>query len=82
MAVIGLMVATALAVGNPVAAVGAVLFAASDTMIASDRFSAACPGSGVWIMATYHLGQAGPRGVAPALKRRSQRDPVMRAWPC
>ena len=38
MVVIGAMVATALAVGNPLAAVGAVLFAASDSMIAWDRF--------------------------------------------
>jgi uncharacterized membrane protein YhhN len=59
MAVIGVMVATALAVGNPIAAVGAVLFAASDTMIAWDRFLGPFPSSGVWIMTTYHLGQAG-----------------------
>jgi uncharacterized membrane protein YhhN len=58
MAVIGVMVATALAVGNPVAGVGAVLFAASDTMIAWDRFVAPFPAAGVWIMVTYHLGQA------------------------
>lgn len=59
MAVIGVMVATALAVGNPIAAVGAALFAASDTMIAWDRFLGPFAGSGVWIMTTYHLGQAG-----------------------
>jgi uncharacterized membrane protein YhhN len=59
MAVIGVMVATALAVGNPIAALGAVLFAASDTMIAWDRFLGPFPSSGVWIMTTYHLGQAG-----------------------
>jgi len=59
MAVIGVMVATAVAVGNPIAAVGAVLFAASDTMIAWDRFLGPFPSSGVWIMTTYHLGQAG-----------------------
>jgi uncharacterized membrane protein YhhN len=58
MVVIGVMVATALAVGPPVAAVGAVLFAASDSMIAWDRFVGAFAGSGVWIMVTYHLGQA------------------------
>ena len=58
MAVIGLMVATALAVGNPIAAVGAVLFATSDSMIAWDRFVGEFPGAGVWIMVTYHLGQA------------------------
>ena len=41
MTVIGAMVATALAVGNPLAAAGAVLFAVSDSMIAWDRFVAA-----------------------------------------
>jgi uncharacterized membrane protein YhhN len=59
MAVIGVMVATAVAVGNPPAAVGAVLFAASDSMIAWDRFVGGFAGAGVWIMVTYHLGQAG-----------------------
>jgi uncharacterized membrane protein YhhN len=59
MVVIGTMVATALAIGNPLAAAGAVLFAASDSMIAWDRFVGAFPRSGVWIMVTYHLGQAG-----------------------
>ena len=59
MTVIGAMVATALAIGNPLAAVGAVLFAVSDSMIAWDRFVGAFPGAGVWIMVTYHLGQAG-----------------------
>ncbi len=58
-AVIGVMVATAIAVGNPVAAVGAALFAASDTMIAWSRFLGPFRRSGVWIMVTYHLGQAG-----------------------
>jgi uncharacterized membrane protein YhhN len=59
MVVIGAMVATAVAIGNPLAAAGAVLFAASDTMIAWDRFVGAFARSGVWIMVTYHLGQAG-----------------------
>jgi uncharacterized membrane protein YhhN len=58
MLVIGTMVATALAVGNPVAAAGAVLFAASDSMIAWDRFVGGFAGSSVGIMVTYHLGQA------------------------
>lgn len=58
MVVIGAMVATALAVGNSVAALGAVLFAASDSMIAWDRFVGGFGGAGVWIMVTYHLGQA------------------------
>ncbi|MGO9875490.1 MAG: lysoplasmalogenase [Acidimicrobiia bacterium] len=59
MVVIGAMVATALAVGNPAAALGAVLFAASDSMIAWDRFVGGFDGAGVWIMVTYHLGQVG-----------------------
>jgi uncharacterized membrane protein YhhN len=58
-AVIGAMLATALAVGNPVAAVGAVLFVASDSMIAWDRFVGRVPNAAVLIMVTYHLGQAG-----------------------
>jgi uncharacterized membrane protein YhhN len=57
--VIGAMLATALAVGNPVAAVGATLFVASDSMIAWDRFVARVPNANVCIMVTYHLGQAG-----------------------
>jgi uncharacterized membrane protein YhhN len=59
MTVIGVMVATAVAVGNPLAAAGAVLFAASDSMIAWDRFVGGFAGASVWIMVTYHLGQAG-----------------------
>jgi uncharacterized membrane protein YhhN len=57
--VIGAMLATALAVGNPVAAVGAVLFVASDSMIAWDRFVAKIRNAALLIMITYHLGQAG-----------------------
>lgn len=57
--VIGAMLATALAVGNPVAAVGAVLFVTSDSMIAWDRFVGKVPNASVLIMITYHLGQAG-----------------------
>jgi uncharacterized membrane protein YhhN len=59
MVVIGAMLATALAVGNPVAAVGAALFVASDSMIAWDRFVTKVPNGAVLIMVTYHLGQAG-----------------------
>jgi len=58
MVVIAAMVTTALAVGNPAAALGAVLFAGSDAMIAWDRFVGSFAGAGVWIMVTYHLGQA------------------------
>jgi uncharacterized membrane protein YhhN len=57
--VIGAMLATALAVGNPLAAVGAVLFVTSDSMIAWDRFVGKVPHASVLIMITYHLGQAG-----------------------
>ncbi len=59
MTVIGVMVATAVAVGNPVAAAGAVLFAVSDSMIAWDRFVGEFAAASVLIMVTYHLGQAG-----------------------
>jgi uncharacterized membrane protein YhhN len=59
MVVIGAMLAAALAVGNPMAAVGAALFVASDSMIAWDRFVAKVPHASVLIMTTYHLGQAG-----------------------
>ncbi|MDQ1508489.1 MAG: hypothetical protein QOG50_333 [Actinomycetota bacterium] len=59
MLVIGAMLATALAVGNPLAAVGAVLFVTSDSMIAWNRFVGTVPNASVLIMITYHLGQAG-----------------------
>jgi uncharacterized membrane protein YhhN len=56
--VISVMVATALATGNVVAAAGAVLFASSDSMIAWNRFVRPFPQADVAIMVTYHLGQA------------------------
>ncbi len=59
MTVISAMVATALATGNVVAGVGAVLFAASDSLIALDRFVRPLRWAPVVIMVTYHLGQAG-----------------------
>jgi len=59
MAVIAAMVTCAVASGNVLAAAGAVLFMASDALIAESRFV----GSRIWapvvIMVTYHLGQAG-----------------------
>jgi len=58
MVVIGVMLATALAIGNWLAGVGAALFAASDSMIAWNRFVRRFPGAAVGIMVTYHLGQA------------------------
>jgi uncharacterized membrane protein YhhN len=57
--VIGAMLATALAVGNPLAAVGAALFVTSDSTIAWNRFVGTVPYASVLIMVTYHLGQAG-----------------------
>ena len=59
MVVISVMLATALAVGNPFAAVGAALFVGSDAMIAWNRFVKPFRGADVGIMVTYHLGQAG-----------------------
>ena len=56
--VIATMLATALATGNVVAAAGAALFVASDSMIAWDRFVQEFRAAGVAIMVTYHLGQA------------------------
>jgi uncharacterized membrane protein YhhN len=58
-AVISAMLATALATGNPLAGAGAVLFVASDSMIAWDRFVRSFRWAPVAIMVTYHLGQAG-----------------------
>jgi len=58
MVVIGMMLASAIATGNLRAGVGAALFAGSDSMIAWNRFVNEFRGAGVWIMVTYHLGQA------------------------
>ncbi len=58
MVVIGVMLASAIATGNLLAGVGAALFAGSDSMIAWDRFVHDFRGAGVWIIVTYHLGQA------------------------
>jgi uncharacterized membrane protein YhhN len=58
MVVISAMAATALATGNVLAGVGAVLFVSSDTMIAWNRFVRPLAGADVGIMVTYHLGQA------------------------
>ena len=58
MVVIGVMLATALAVGNLLAGVGAALFAGSDSMIAWNRFVRPFSAAPVGIMVTYHLGQA------------------------
>jgi uncharacterized membrane protein YhhN len=58
-ACIGVMVAAALASGEPFAATGAIVFMASDTLIAWNRFLQPLHWAPVVIMATYHLGQAG-----------------------
>ena len=59
MTVISAMLATALATGNVLAAIGATLFVGSDSMIAWDRFVRPLAWAPVAIMVTYHLGQAG-----------------------
>ena len=53
------------------------LFAVSDSMIAWDRFVGdRSPGAGVLIMVTYHLGQAGARGLAAPLTRLARTESV------
>jgi uncharacterized membrane protein YhhN len=59
MLVIGAMVTCALASGNAWAAVGAVLFMLSDSLIAETRFVGDRSWGPLAIMVTYHLGQAG-----------------------
>jgi uncharacterized membrane protein YhhN len=59
MAVIAAMVTCALASGNVLAGIGAVLFMASDALIAETRFVAARRWGPLVIIVTYHLGQAG-----------------------
>jgi uncharacterized membrane protein YhhN len=57
-AVISVMVASAIATKNPYAAIGAVIFMASDTLIAWNRFVQPLGWAPVTIMVTYHVGQA------------------------
>ena len=57
-AVISVMVASALATREPLAAIGAVVFMASDTLIAWNRFVQPLAWAPVTIMVTYHAGQA------------------------
>lgn len=59
MAVISVMVVTAVGTGMVLAAAGAVLFFASDALIAWSRFVRSFPHQRLAIMTTYHLGQAG-----------------------
>jgi uncharacterized membrane protein YhhN len=57
--VIAAMGASAVASGNVLAAIGALLFMASDALIGETRFVQPRRWGGVAIMVTYHLGQAG-----------------------
>jgi uncharacterized membrane protein YhhN len=59
MAVISAMVASALATGVVLAALGAVLFELSDSLIAWNRFVRPLRWAPLAIIVTYHLGQAG-----------------------
>jgi uncharacterized membrane protein YhhN len=56
--VIGAMVIVAFDTGEPLVAVGATVFAASDSILAVDRFVRPRPWAPVAVMVTYHLGQA------------------------
>jgi hypothetical protein len=53
------MVIAAYGSGRPAAIIGASLFAASDSLIAWNRFVGSTPAAPVVIMVTYHLGQLG-----------------------
>jgi uncharacterized membrane protein YhhN len=57
MFVISAMVASAIGTGRPLAAVGAVLFYASDALIAANRFLEERGWGRLAIIVTYHLGQ-------------------------
>jgi uncharacterized membrane protein YhhN len=56
--VIGAMVVVAFDTGEPLIAVGATVFAASDSILAVDRFVSPRPWAPVTVMVTYHVGQA------------------------
>lgn len=57
MIVIGAMVVTAFGTGRPVVAAGALVFMASDAVLALDRFVRPRPWAPLVVMVTYHLGQ-------------------------
>jgi uncharacterized membrane protein YhhN len=59
MIVISAMVVAALGYGPPLAAAGALLFATSDSLLAHDRFVQPVRQGHLFVMVTYHLGQAG-----------------------
>jgi uncharacterized membrane protein YhhN len=56
--VIGAMVIVAFDTGHPLIAIGATVFAASDSVLAVDRFVSPRPWAPVAVMVTYHVGQA------------------------
>ena len=56
--VIGAMVIVAFDTGDPMIAVGATVFAASDSILAVNRFVRPFPWAPVAVMVTYHVGQA------------------------
>ncbi len=56
--VIGAMVIYAFTTGVPLVAIGATVFAVSDTMLARDRFVRPWDGARLLVMITYHVGQA------------------------
>jgi uncharacterized membrane protein YhhN len=58
-AVIGLMVASALASGSRIAIVGALLFVSSDTILGWNRFVQPLTWARAALIVTYHLGQFG-----------------------
>jgi uncharacterized membrane protein YhhN len=56
--VIGAMVIYAFTTGEPLIAVGATIFALSDTVLARDRFVRPWDGARLLVIVTYHVGQA------------------------
>jgi len=56
--VIGAMVIYAFTTGVPLIAIGATVFAVSDTVLARDRFVPPWQGAPLLVMTTYHVGQA------------------------
>ncbi len=56
--VIGAMLVTAWFTGEPLIALGATIFVASDATLSVDRFVRALPSGHLVVMVTYHVGQA------------------------
>ncbi len=65
MCVIAIMAASAIASGSVLGTAGALLFVASDSLLAWNRFVTPFPAAQLAIMVTYHLGQL---GLATALR--------------